>query len=284
MDQYPLIQKRSFALKGASSPTKNTIAGAASVLGVMDRSWWNDVICPGAFTRAIAAFRANGFVAVGHAWDELPVAMPTVCEERGNQLYCEAEFHTTQDAIDARTICEERMAKGLSVGLSVGFRIADDGCARFEKGSDLIAWAVGKGYDMSLFDVAGISAHDGECRAIAEISDLFEYSIVTVPANPSALATSMKDFKPRVLTLADDLDAALGAVARVTDRLESLKATRDSEGKRVSAERLAQATELVTRLQSLTAEPAKDGHDIECRQIKDLIFRDLALKTALLAG
>lgn len=262
MDNYPLIQKRSFVLKGASSPAKNTIAGAASVMGVMDRSWWNDVICPGAFTKAVAGFKANGFVAVGHAWDELPVAMPTVCEERGNSLYCEAVFHTTQDAIDARTICEERMAAGLSVGLSVGFRIAEDGCARFEKGEDLLAWARGKGYDMSLFDVAGIQAHEEDCRAICEIGELFEYSIVTVPANPAAMATSMKDLS-RVLTLEEDLESALGAVKRVTERLEDLKVKRESDGKRVSPERIAQAEELRKRLESLTAKPEEAGHDTE---------------------
>ena len=79
-----------------------TIKGNASVMGVMDRSWTNDVIYHGFFKKALPGFRKNGFVPVGHNWRGLPVAMPTVAKEDGSNLYTEAVFHSTKDAQDAR--------------------------------------------------------------------------------------------------------------------------------------------------------------------------------------
>ena len=110
--------RKVYALKGVTIED-NVIKGASSALGNVDRG--GDVVCPGFYSNALEGFRKAGFVAVGHDWGGLPVAMPTLAEERKGELYCEAEYHSTPEAQAARTVAAERKAKGLDVGLSVGF-------------------------------------------------------------------------------------------------------------------------------------------------------------------
>lgn len=185
---------KAFPLNGRMED--NRLTGAASVTGCMDLK--GDVIYPGAFSKGVLKeFLVNGFVPVGHDYEGLPVAYPIFAQENGNRLECEAEFHSTEAAQEARAVCMERMAAGLSVGLSIGFMLDyDDGCAWFSNGAALLDHAKGLGCDMSLFDSKAIKAHGEECRAIFAIERLFEFSIVCVPANPKALATQVKTTRP----------------------------------------------------------------------------------------
>jgi phage head maturation protease len=184
--------QKAFAVKNAALDD-NRISGAASVMGSMDRSWWHDVIFPGAYRNCLADFLQHGFVADTHDWCwQSVVAMPLVAEERGNELYTEAEFHQTQGAQDVRQKCRERIARGLAVGLSVGFQVDEDGFAWFPTGQALLDFANAAGHDMTLFDVEGIRAHRDECRGIFAIDVLYEYSIVPAPAHPEALASDAK--------------------------------------------------------------------------------------------
>lgn len=170
--------------------SENQLKGAASVLGNIDS--YGDVMFPGCYGMALSGFLKDGFVAVGHEWDDLPVAMPKVAEERGNQLYTEATFHSTSTAQDARTVCRERLDNGLSVGLSVGFYCTRDGCMNFQDGAALIAYASANGFDMRLFDVPTITAHEDPLLGILKVERLIEYSIVPIPANRLAQAMSAK--------------------------------------------------------------------------------------------
>jgi phage head maturation protease len=181
----------------AASLTDNYLKGAASVMGVMDSQ--DDVIFPGAFKSCLNDFLKNGFVPVGHDWSSLPVAMPMIAREEGNQLYTEAQFHSTDEAQEARTICVERLANGLSVGLSVGFMPDYDAVAWFENGKALLNFAEKSGADMSLFDTKGIAKNTDYCRAITNVKRLFEYSITPIPANTRAVATDAKGFDPSTI-------------------------------------------------------------------------------------
>lgn len=181
---------KSYELKQAEL-SGNMLKGAAAVMGNLDRV--NDCIFPGAFKSALKSFRESGFVSVGHDWHDLPVAMPTFCAEQGNKLYSEAEFHSTSDAQEARTICIERIANGFTVGLSVGFDLDwNNGLVQFQNGAKLLQYATDNGYDLALFDEKGIRACKDTCWGIIKISDLFEYSIVPVPMNPDACITEVK--------------------------------------------------------------------------------------------
>lgn len=192
------IIRKVFELKAAAME-ENRLRGAAAVMGVLDRG--GDVIYPGAFKKCLKAFLADGFVPVGHDWSGLPIAMPTSAKEQGQNLLCEAEFHSTQEAKDARTVCMERMQKGLSVGLSVGFMPDyEEGIHSFSLGKDLLLHAEGLGCDMSLFDSKDIAACKDGCRGLSHIADLYEFSIVPVPMNPKATATDVKKLEIAEIT------------------------------------------------------------------------------------
>ena len=184
--------RKSFEIKAsdATMADNGTLSGAAAVMGNIDSQ--GDVIFPGAFMASLAGFQREGFVAVGHDWDDLPVAMPTLAEERGRILYTEAKFHSTSAGQDARTVCMERIAAGLSVGLSVGFYCGKESCLWFESGPRLLEFASNNGYDLSLFDTATIGACDDFLRGVLRVDKLAEYSIVTIPANPMAQAMGAK--------------------------------------------------------------------------------------------
>ena len=212
------IERKSFEIKAATLED-NCLKGAASVVGVLDRG--RDVIFPGAWDKTLKGFLANGFVAVGHAWDELPVAMPVLAKATGNQLYTEAVFHSTAAAQDARTVCKERLAQNLSVGLSVGFMMNygdEDNPAYlyFETGQKMLDFAKANGYDMSLFDAKGIKACKGYCRGILNIDELMEYSIVPVPCNQDAIASEAKSENHR--SESPNLEASLTAATIKTER------------------------------------------------------------------
>lgn len=176
----------------------NEFKGIAAFMGNVDQG--EDVIAPGAFSKALPEFLKSGFVPIGHDWYEKPVAMPTAASEDGNKLIIEAQFHSTPSAQEARTIMTERLEKGLDVGLSIGFDI--ESAHDFEDGEKLLDFAKDNGFDLKLFDQVGIKSHKTMwgLRLITKIRRLFEVSIVSVPMNPLAVATSAKvyateDFK-----------------------------------------------------------------------------------------
>lgn len=189
--------RKSFEIKDATLED-NQIAGKASVTGNLDL--YNDVIFPGAWGPCLKAFKTAGFVTYGHNTRILPVAMPVSIAENGNSLHTLAEFHSHQAAQDTRSVCMERLAKNLSVGLSVGFMLDygdddDPSYLFFESGKGLLNFAKANGYDMSLFDSKTIKAHDGWCCGILKISQLIEYAVTPCPANQSALATDAKGWR-----------------------------------------------------------------------------------------
>lgn len=216
--------QKTFALK-AGSIEGNHLKGDAGYAGVLDS--YDDVIFPGAFgPEVLADFLSHGFVADSHDWDKL-VAMPLVAEERGAALYTEAEFHSTPDAQAIRTKCVERLDKDLSVGLSIGFGMLPTSYKVFPSGEALLAHARTNGCEMRLFDEAGILACNRRCRAILKVDKLYEYSVVSVAANPRAQATEAKRavwtegalIKSEHLGYWAEADAAEAALSQLSSRL-----------------------------------------------------------------
>src|SRR5882724_6605884 len=120
-----MITRKAYSLKGVSLE-ENCLKANTSCMGYMDEE--QDVIFPSAFKKGgcLPDFLTNGFIALSHDWAALPIAMPTMIREDGNMLYSEAEYHSTEEAQAARTVAMERMDKGLTVPVSIGFRIGDD--------------------------------------------------------------------------------------------------------------------------------------------------------------
>lgn len=189
-------------LKGYSMSgelAENRLRGSAAVMGNMDRQ--SDVIMPGAFRRALPEFLRSGFVAASHDWTMAQVvAMPVAAREQGGRLLVEAEFHSDEASQAMRLKCAERLAAGLSVGLSVGFSIADGGVAEYPNGKDLLKAAEAAGVDMSLLDVDAIKRRTNWCRAITDVAELYEFSVVPAPANPASTMTSVKGGAPALPT------------------------------------------------------------------------------------
>ncbi len=136
-----------------------SFTGYASRFGIFDRV--NEATTKGAFAWDLDTFRTDGFIAVGHAWNELGVATIGEAREDEEGLYVKGDFHSTVAAQEARTWVKERMARKKSVGLSIGYDV-------------LQAENTPKG------------------RLLRKIK-LYEVSIVAVPALPEAQAISAKD-------------------------------------------------------------------------------------------
>lgn len=169
----------------------NRLRGKAAVIGNVDRQ--GDVILPGAFANALPDFLRAGFVADTHDWRMGQiVAMPVAAQEQGRALVVEAEFHSDPGSQSVRQKIAERLAAGLQIGLSVGFGLDEGGATQYRNGKELLRAAEKSGVDMDLLDVDDIAAHDAPIRAISRIAELYEFSIVPVPANPEAVVTAVK--------------------------------------------------------------------------------------------
>lgn len=173
---------------------------------------WDDVgerPVKGAFKAHLSDFLTDGFIAIGHNWSQLPIATPTVAKETDKGLYVEAEFHSTPDAQAARTVVKERLARGKSVKLSIGYEVLLD-------------------------------EYVPEGRLLKDVK-LFEWSIVTVPANQQARVTGAKGLIWKDRPLVEHSDAVEAAVKEATaalhgyeDRVAELEGRRGKEGRVLS--------------------------------------------------
>lgn len=160
--------------------TKAEITDAGELQGY--GAWFNnvddggDVIEPGFFADVIPDFLTEGFVAWGHDWDD-PCAMPTAAREDAVGLALNGIFHSDAQSQRYRTIAKERLDRGLSMGLSIGYEIAPGGAKR---------------------------AADGT-RHLLKASRLFEVSLVMVPMNREATVTAVKTARKAA---ADNVDTA----------------------------------------------------------------------------
>lgn len=133
--------------------------GYGAVYGNIDRD--EEILAQGVFAESLPDFLANGFIAEAHDW-RCPVATVAAAREDDLGLYLEAEFHSDPASQAVRTRTAERLARGQSVGLSVGFRPE---VWEYDEEKDLVTITKG---------------------------ELFEVSIVTVPANPLARVSAAK--------------------------------------------------------------------------------------------
>lgn len=127
----------------------------ASVFGNVDRQ--GEIIAPGAFTN-LPAFVKDGWGAINHDWDDLPVALIDEATQDGTGLLVKGRFHSTSDAQDCRKVVKERMEAGKSVKASIGYRVLED----------------------------AVETRDGQSVRILKRVEIFEFSFVNMPANPAA--------------------------------------------------------------------------------------------------
>lgn len=172
--------------------------GYASLFGVLDDG--GDIVERGAFAGTIDQFLKNGFIALGHDWNGLPIGYPVDVHEDERGLYLRAEYHSTPEAQHARRVAQERMGRGMSVGLSIGY----------------------------LPEVAG-SSPEGH-RLLRKVG-LFEVSQVNVPMLRPAGLSAVKSQPVPYQEHGDRVLATVSEyVARSHDRLDLLR----KEGRRFS--------------------------------------------------
>lgn len=150
--------------KTIERPRLKTSEGGPGTLTGYASTWQKDsvgdIVVPGAYRETIGSWLRDGFIALGHDWSALPIATPKSAVEDGTGLLVSAEFHTTPEAQSARRVIQERLDRGKSVKMSIGYEVLDD--ERTSKG-----------------------------RLLKKLR-LYEVSVVNVPANVGADVLSAK--------------------------------------------------------------------------------------------
>ena len=229
------------------------LGGTALAYGQMDS--YGTVFAPGSATGCIPDFVKNGSFLASHDADDLAIGYIRSATDTGAGLEVQVDYHSTQDAMDARTVAMERLKAGKKVGLSIGFQIANyveapDGDSLIELASDL-------GYDMALFNQEEIRKCKRECYLIVRLAKILEVSQVNFPAVPDSEAKSVRNSSnnlgstPDGISLADQLEAILESVEAVTRRAEEVQALRSSAQKSIGKTTLEKVKELRDNLSSL---------------------------------
>lgn len=151
-----------------------TVTLYAAVFGNLDRQ--GEIIEQGAFAN-LTDFVKDGWLGLNHDMRALPVASIEVAVQDATGLLLTCRWHSTPEAQAVRTVVRERMERGKAVKCSVGFRVLE----------------------------GGRETRNGEDVFMIRKAEIFEASIVNLPANPKAEVTSVKG---GVITL----DQALGLI------------------------------------------------------------------------
>jgi hypothetical protein len=270
------MDRMSARFKASGSITDNQIEAVASTTGNMDRT--GDVIAPGAFKSSVLRdFVQNGALLAFHEWDDEPIGMPVSAAMRGNELVSVGQFHTTQKGQDFRKIAMERIEAGLSVSVSVGFMPDYDSMSFYPSGKALMDACEEMGMDTAAFDTKSITAWKSGCRLIRSVTELFEWSIVLVGANPKAKTRTVKDFtgeSAHGLTLEQELEISLAGIERALDVAE----LRSEDGRRLNDSRLRiirDINELSGKILSLSA-PVDDAEIQRRAAVMDRVAKALA--------
>lgn len=122
--------------------------GYASLYGVLDSG--GDIVEKGAFARTLPAFLKDGFIGLGHDWSGLSIGTVDDAYEDDRGLFLKATYHSTPDAQAARRVAMERMERGKTVGLSIGYGIAPGGAVVKEDEHRHLT-------DLSLYEVSQVA-------------------------------------------------------------------------------------------------------------------------------
>lgn len=217
--------------KDANGITIGQVKGYASVFGKVD--WYDDVVQAGAFTKTIQE-RSNVKVLWQHD-PQCPIGKPTVMKEDAHGLYVEFDLNLeTEKGREAYALLKQ----GAIDGISIGFETIKDEMDRN----------------------TGI-------RTIVEVR-LWEFSVVTFPAQESAMVTDVRNMKDAdVVALARYERARLGLKDMGAQIKTALKTKEVSntvlvlDG--VIEELMALRESLDSAAAEDTTEPAGDGYSDE---------------------
>lgn len=159
--------RKAYALDVKSVTDEGVIEGYASVFDVIDSQ--GDIIAPGAFKRTINAWNAKGrgVPVLWHHDASEPIGVTTSLAEDAHGLRVSAHLvREVRRATEAHALAKAGALGGLSIGFSVP-RTASDG------------------------EPASMVDEKRGARVFREVR-LWEYSLVTFPANEAAVLTGVK--------------------------------------------------------------------------------------------
>lgn len=219
------MEKKTLEFKGTLND--GSLEGYGAAYGNVDS--YGDVIVAGSCKNG-AEFQASGAILVGHDWGDLGVATIDDHREDDHGFWFKASFHSDDVSQRSRLRAQERLARGKTLGLSIGYQTLES-----ESGKK-----------------------DGQDVRYIKAYKLFEISMVMTPANDQARATGVKT------RFEDDKDSARAALDSYLQRAKDLKALRESDGRKLSAQTrshiealAADCDELHQHFKELLAEPVE---------------------------
>ncbi len=206
---------------------ENEFCGYVAALSNLDDG--GDVILPGAFAATLSEFLASGVICWQHDWST-PIGKPLLAHEDPYGLFIKAAVSLTTAGKDALILMRDGVVKRMSIGYEVqGYRMLsdDEGIAMFGQAA----------YDAALRKMPWYQ--DG-IRALTQIK-LYEGSPVSVPMNPKAIITGVKELGALAALTHDAHFAAVhAAVEEYLSRVKSIMAIR-AESRRGKAGRMLSA-------------------------------------------
>lgn len=249
------MKRKVLPLTKAAVTDSGEFSGYANTFGNVDHG--GDVTMPGAFAKALPEFLREGFLAWGHDWND-PVAMPKEAYEDEHGLFIKGQFHSTARAQEARTIAQERIAAGLTMGLSIGYAV-ENGTPNKSGGLDLHT-----------------------------IYPLWETSLVMVPMNAASYITAMKA-QADAAGLAENVNRITEDIPAIVARFEQMAELRAKEDRNLSPTNRAlvrhledSLAESAKRLQTLLTETEPES-DRLAREVAEMRSRLVALGVPLTA-
>lgn len=213
--------KRYFFLEVKASDVSDeghgSVTGHGGVKNNVD--YYGDEIQDGAFVDGLPALLKDGFMGESHKWD-FASSIGTVgyAAEDESGLLARLDFYSTPDAQQVRQKVKERLERGKTVGLSIGYFATE--------------WST--------------EDRDGKEVRLLKKVEVFEISVVTMPANTRALVATAKagDRGSR----ADQFDNALGVMSDSLTRIDELK---DVRGEKWQKARVLELEDLIAKASSL---------------------------------
>jgi len=259
-----------FEVRSVKADTDGQYAGEFTgyAAGIHNIDRVGDMILPGAFTDDLPRFMREGVVCWQHDW-MTPIGVPLEAKEDSYGLMTRARVSKTTQGQDAMTLIRDGVVRKLSIGYRVqNYEWVDrSGLAAYLQVSGLPLErreAILRQYDeMELT----------ECFLLKKIR-LYEYSPVTIPANPNAIITDAKGLLAG-LRYQEQLQTVLAAARSVAKQAETIKSMRAKEGRTLSEERKAELRELAYEMLNvsdairgvLTSEPKAEP---EAQPVNDL--------------
>lgn len=208
------------------------ITGYANVKNVCDLG--GDITVDGCYAELDSLVK-DGWGAICHDWDDLPIAMILDAKEDAHGLLFTMQFHSTDCGQEAYTVAKERHAAGKSVSFSIGYWVIDS------------AWETRDGV---------------EVRILKSIK-VVEISMVNMAMNPLSTATGVKSGS----LLAKQFDVLLAGTKDFISRIAWLKENRKQGLKETNRERLAElreeASKALAAIDDLLAESETKAADAD---------------------